>query len=590
MAGDSPTPPVRPRPEEVEHGLPGFSQFPSNLSSVRSLLLVAGGGAFLFGVVIWLFIRDLAGAGQIVMAIGAAMLAVDLGLSWREAGRAIFGRRGRYGFNTVVIVAAFVAMAVLLNYYLFWLISRPEPIGWLRVDTTATKQFILSDQAITILEGLDERVRANAFFVTDTPEGAAAWQDTRDLLSEFKRRSRGNFDFRLIDPELDPNAAGEYEVTNHPAIAVENVNSRRYEVVEGDSPQNGPQVFDETDITTALLVVNQLRQKGVLFITGHGERDIFDLSDQGDGFGRAVQALLRDNYAVGAATVQELFQLLVQDGGANAPAVVVIAGPELDLIDDDTLAPEEGILRSYMASGGSVLFLLEPESPDSWRDLIGRYGVTLGDVRVVDVASFVAPQPSFLQVTRANGQFIGNHPITQPLDVVYIPGAAFIGSTVTPETVPITPEDGTPFVLPSILAVTTLRSWEEAGEQIEFDIEDDLPGPLPVAVAIEAIAELTQSPTRTEDGTWLATNIVVIGDSDFASNSFFSSAKNGDLLANSVNWLARDFELISARPKTRVFRELVLTKTERDFVRWTGWLLMPVIVGSVGVASWWRRR
>jgi hypothetical protein len=34
----------------------------------------------------------------------------------------------------------------------------------------------------------------------------------------------------------------------------------------------------------------------------------------------------------------------------------------------------------------------------------------------------------------------------------------------------------------------------------------------------------------------------------------------------------------------------VLTQTERDFIRWTGWLLMPVLFGAIGVASWWRRR
>ena len=107
---------------------------------------------------------------------------------------------------------------------------------------------------------------------------------------------------------------------------------------------------------------------------------------------------------------------------------------------------------------------------------------------------------------------------------------------------------------------------------------------------MEAIAELNQAPRVDANGAFIRTNIVVIGDSDFGSNNFFSSAKNGDLLANSVNWLARDFELISTRPKSRVFRELVLTQTERDFIRWTGWLLMPALVGSIGVATWWRRR
>jgi ABC-type uncharacterized transport system involved in gliding motility auxiliary subunit len=104
-----------------------------------------------------------------------------------------------------------------------------------------------------------------------------------------------------------------------------------------------------------------------------------------------------------------------------------------------------------------------------------------------------------------------------------------------------------------------------------------------------AIAELGGGPI-VEEGRFVETNMVVIGDTDFASNQFFASAKNGDLLVNSVNWLAEDFELITVRPKTPSFRELVLTQTERDFIRWSGWLLMPSLIGLAGVWTWWRRR
>jgi hypothetical protein len=170
-----------------------------------------------------------------------------------------------------------------------------------------------------------------------------------------------------------------------------------------------------------------------------------------------------------------------------------------------------------------------------------------------------------------------------------MPGAAFVARTVDDSTVPLT-DNGTPYLRQTILAQTTLASWEESGDSVEFNVETDQPGPLPVAVAVEAIAELSRAPEVDDDGDFIRTNIVLIGDVDFGTNSFFSSAKNGDLLANSVNWLAKDFELISTRPKARVFRELVLTQTERDFIRWTGWLLMPVLFGAIGVASWWRRR
>ena len=134
-----------------------------------------------------------------------------------------------------------------------------------------------------------------------------------------------------------------------------------------------------------------------------------------------------------------------------------------------------------------------------------------------------------------------------------------------------------------------MNSWEELGDTDVFDLDEDRPGPFPVAVAVEALAPIGFAP-QVVDGEVIRTNIVVIGDTDFASDRYFSSAKNGDLLANAVNWAARDFELISIRSKTKVFRELVLTKSERDFVRWSGWLLMPSLIGAVGVWSWWRRR
>jgi hypothetical protein len=579
---------VRPRPEEAVSDFSFLGRMRDNLASIRVMLLIAGTGALLIGAIVWLFIRDLAGPGIIVLGIGAALLLIDAIISWRDVGRAVFGRRGRYGANTVILIIAFIAIAALLNYLVFWLSDRPDPMGWLRVDTTATKQFVLSDQAIAILESMDEPVRVNAFFVTDTPEGAAAWRNTQDLLSEFRRRAPQGLEFRLIDPDLEPNIAAEFGVTRNPSLAVEALDSRRVEVINGSNPAVNPRVFDETDISTSLLIVSEQSQKGVFFITGHGESDIRDDREGTDGYGRALQAIVRDNYAVASATLQDVASLLATDDPAALPAVLIFAGPTSDL-DTTTGIDEVAILLEYMRRGGATLFLLEPDTPETWREVLGRYGLTLGSGQMIDTSSFVAPNPNFLQIKKSNGQIFTGHSITDPIDVIYMPGAAFIGRTVDESTVPLTP-DGLPYLVQQWLAQTTLSSWEESGEEIGFDRGLDTPGPLPVAVAVEAIAELNRAPVVDQNGDLIVTEIVVIGDADFGTNSFFSSAKNGDLLANSVNWLAEDYELISNRPKARVFRELVLTQTERDFIRWTGWLLMPVLVGSVGVFTWWRRR
>ena len=113
---------------------------------------------------------------------------------------------------------------------------------------------------------------------------------------------------------------------------------------------------------------------------------------------------------------------------------------------------------------------------------------------------------------------------------------------------------------------------------------------MPVALAVEVISEIKGTPKKEADGSYTMSKLLISGDTDFASNRFIFSAKNEDLFANSVNWLTSDVELISIRPKEKVFRELVLTKDERNFVRWSGWIFLPALSLSLGIYNWWRRR
>jgi ABC-type uncharacterized transport system involved in gliding motility auxiliary subunit len=264
--------------------------------------------------------------------------------------------------------------------------------------------------------------------------------------------------------------------------------------------------------------------------------------------------------------------------------VVVLGGPKSDFI-----GVEDQILLEYARRGGSILLMLEPfQAPETIASFLSRWGIAVGNGEIVDLASFVAPNPLFLQVKKSNSQ-MPSHAITEDFDVLYVPGATFIASTVDPATVPLT-ENGRPYVSPSVLAQSTLNSWAKATEEGGLEFEPgDQQGPLPIGLAVNAVAELSGQPTVV-DGRFIETNMVVFGDTDFASNNYLASANNADLFVNSVNWLARDYELISIRPKVRAFRELVLTSTERDFVRWGGWLLMPSLVGLAGVWVWWRRR
>ncbi len=579
------------RPDESRSRGSLVDAFRNNLTSFKYMLVVAGLGAFIVGALVFVFIRDLSSSGQWTMLIGLILLGISIATSWRQVARAIFGRRGRYGVNTVIVVGSFIALLTLGNFVLWWLSDQDNPPGWLRTDVTTNNQFGLSEQTVKLLSTLGEPIQATVFLEIDTAEGAAAWRDTQDLLSEFSRRAAEDFNFELVDPVLQPNVASDYGVSQTPAIAIEATDSRRTDIVVGGNPLTSPDIFDEQGITTAMLVVNQVRQKQVFFVSGHGERDITATDNNGDGKGyvQAALALIRDNYRVRSATLIDLIPQIISDNEDDFPAALIFADPRTELIQaSGEFRDETEILKAYMDRGGSVIFMFEPDPDSSYRDLLGEFGVAIGTGHLVDATSFVAPEPNFLQITRSNRQFDPPHPITEPLDVVYMPGATFIGRTIMDDNIDRTPT-GEPLLKLTGLATTTLNSWEELGETDSYDLDEDMSGPFPVAIAVEALARIGFAP-QTVDGKQIRTNIVVIGDSDFASDRYFSSAKNGDLLANAVNWAVRDFELISIRSKTKVFRELVLTTPERDFVRWSGWLLMPSLISAVGVWSWWRRR
>ncbi len=578
-------PEIRPTMAELADDTPLRERIMASARSIRQALALAGTLTLVLGALIWIFIRDLESYAYIVMGIGLLILIVDAGISFEAVRYAIFGRRGRYGLNTAIVLIASIAIAIVLNFVIYWAVGRPDPPGFLRVDTTSTKQFIVSDQTLNTLSNLKEPIQITAFFRRNNPKRQAAWRATEDLLSEFKRRSTERpLSFRLVDPELEPNVATEYGITQFPSVAIEALESRRTEVVPGLNPNDGPNVFSEQDIITGLLVVNQIEQKTVVFISGHAVRDVSDSTRGGKGYGLAAASLIRENYQLANETMQELGQRLSANDPRALPAAVIFAGPTQEMTES-----EEGILAEYSRRGGRMLMMFEPDAtPDSFKGFLTRYGVGVGVGTVVDTASYVAPNPTFLQIKNTNSQ-LPQHPLTEDFDVLYMPGSTYYLYSIDPQTIPIT-DDGIPYVRQELVAISTLNSWSEADvEDINFDLNVDQSGPLPVVVSLEAVAEIGGSP-RTVDDQLVTTRMVLIGDTDFASNAYFGSARNGDLFVNSVNYLADDYELITLRPKQTAFRELVLTDSERNFVRWSGWLLMPFLIALAGIWAWWRRR
>ncbi len=84
--------------------------------------------------------------------------------------------------------------------------------------------------------------------------------------------------------------------------------------------------------------------------------------------------------------------------------------------------------------------------------------------------------------------------------------------------------------------------------------------------------------------------MVVVGDSDFASNAFLGMAGNRDLALNIINWLAQQENLISVRPRDPEDRRITLSQGQDRMIFWFTVFIVPGLLIAAAVHTWWRRR
>jgi hypothetical protein len=307
----------------------------------------------------------------------------------------------------------------------------------------------------------------------------------------------------------------------------------------------------EHAFTSAILQVTGVAQKRVYFLTGHGEGGID--SD----FTRAKEGLLDDLYRV------DTLNLLTHPTIPDDCAVLVIAAPQRSLASS-----EIELIVSYLQGGGQALILTNPGSFPDIEEIIAPWAIDIGEGTVVDPASCVSPHQDMPVVPPSRDYF--------QLPSVYFPGAvAVIAQEPTPAHIEMYP-----------LVYTTTSSWLDRnlapGSEPVFDSETEKMEPLAIGMLIAGVPS-GSSATK-------YTRLVVLGDSDFASDENFDNANNGDLFLNSVSWLAEETSLISIRRNVQPFRRLVVTPSQENFIRYSSIGLLPLLVLAVGGVVWWRRR
>jgi len=296
----------------------------------------------------------------------------------------------------------------------------------------------------------------------------------------------------------------------------------------------------------------------VCFLTGHGEKSVSDSSDAG--YSSAKQGLKKESYTDKSVN-------LVADNGVPADCdVLVIPGPTQSF-----LQPEATMISKYLGEGGKVLIEADPETDPKLGDIFQAWNIKVGDNVVIDASGMgqlIGAGPAIPLVTT-----YGSSPITKGFTggMTYFPLARTVSIADTSKTDPEAVE----------LLKTSPRSFTTPNlkeKKITYNPKTDTLGPL--SLAVEANRKAGDKTER----------LVVIGDSDFASNRAVNDYRNGDLFYNTINWLAQDENLISIRPKSPANRRVNMTTGQEAALHWLDLVFFPGAVILSGVFIWWERR
>ncbi|MEA2062653.1 MAG: hypothetical protein U9P14_03040, partial [Gemmatimonadota bacterium] len=280
--------------------------------------------------------------------------------------------------------------------------------------------------------------------------------------------------------------------------------------------------------------------------------------------------------------------------------LLVIPGPRKPLL------PEEvALIGNYLEQGGRVMVCLDPESESELDEWLLGWGVKVGHNMVVDNSTVGVRQGAGSQEPLLYS-YDEQHPITSRLMKAF---------TTMPTVRSVSLVEDPPEELElTVLARTSENSWGETEigsftvRNPTFDPED-MSGPVPVAVAMlkkleehkPGVQELYKgagsgAPSQEEiqkmklDQSQVRAMLVVFGDSQFASNSYFRYGSNRDLFLNGVNWLIGDERLISIRPRDPEDQSIYLNQRQSKRIALIVQYLMPLLVLLLGCWVWLIRR
>jgi len=529
------------------------------MGSLPALLGALGGVTLAFGLLTllmalfqplmpmsWVFVN--LGAGALLLA-ASAVTGFDALRARVRSGAS--RRRSAQGSNALLRAALALAILGMLAF----LSTRYTH----RFDWTEQRVNTLSEQSLELLAGLDADVQLTAFF--KERDSVAV----RDLLDRYAHASE-RLSVRFVDPNVRPDL-----VEAHALEGDELARGLILATTGGsDAGADGVRItqFSEFDVTNALAKLARPSARKVYFLVGHNERLIQAPADGAEaggtgetpdgrgGFGRAAAALRKESIEV------EPLLLATAEGVPDDADALVVAGPTRPFFDS-----EIEMLEVYLAGGGNVMVMIDPRARTNLYDRVRAWGAAFGDDVLVDPVSSLNRQPT----APLAGRYAEEHPIGRSLGRTVYPMARSVTAGATSGLAPVV------FSGEHAWAERDVEGWVKTGRATLDDT--DLAGPVSLLVA--------GRPAAVGAG---AGRLVVVGDSSFGTNEFFTAFANRELLLNAVSWLVGDDAQIAVRPHVSRASSVALTAREFQAIQSLSLFVLPEGIALVGVLAWWSRR
>ena len=422
-------------------------------------------------------------------------------------------------------------------------------------DITQANHNTLTQGSINILKQMKGPVDFTVFASKDDVNNGEAFRKGMvDFVSRYQR-TKPDIHLKFISPTEEPKLVQEAGIKTDGEVVIE-YNKRSEHITPP---------FAEQEMTNLLVRLSRTNTQPVMYLDGHGERNLTGLKNYDIGeFGKQLE-LKGFKFANP--------NLIIAQSVPSNGAMLVVASPQVDISEVEVKK-----IKAYLEAGGNLLWLLDDNNMHGMQIVADYLGVKVSPGIAVDLSS--ASYKADAKVAFATAY--GEHAITKN----------FMLQTLFPEAHEVTAQgtDDNGWQVSKLIDVAP-NGWLESdkimagvsNQKVTFDEKVDKRGPINIAVALER--------TYGKKGQ----RVVVIGNGNFLSNTFITNGGNVDLGINIVNWLVGDDRLITIQPMPLKDINVSIPNDTRGFV--TAWTVfhsfqyfIPIGVFIAGLILWWKRR